>query len=1526
MNKYTKVRLSRECQRQAFRSISEMMLCYCACIVKMFCGTGKTRIMVEIIITQEKTLNVIIFPNLALIRQFLGDYLVGEKCPKELKNYIQLNISSEQITGVDSTTDPICIQKFIKQTDRKIICVTYQSLDVLLDNLCEHVIDICLDDEAHRTTSIENKKLIYDEPYLSRYTKRIFFTATPVNKNNVIMYDREKNTEGKYGDCGPLAYEYTYLQGVYDKILKPFDIRIDMFTECSVISIYETIARAILTTGNTRVLTFHSEVSNSSDSDTSVLRFVDDGSFQRAFDKVLNEEFPEKMGKYKKITFRGLTGESKNKGEVLGEFDITPDDEIFILSSCATIGEGVDTKMANMCVFVDPKTSYTAIIQNIGRIVRINAGSDTKATVLIPVYVDRTKYDHCGDDKEKRDLVIREELVNGNYNGIANICAALKEEDPELYDIMVRYPSNFTPAERENALKEQRCNVDYSEDKRKYEYDIEEMIEEGEPVEIHTSSVDEPIVRHNIDDDTNNIKVQRLFQVEEENDDGELETVYYPIVSMNGKRIANLDSPKKQGRPRLDLHTNDEIKMLWSIKNGEDFGNNICSQVIECQVERVDSVERWKGMLLEATEYMDTEKKRPNSRTPLGGWVNKQTEYFDTDINKCKYIMKNPDVHKSWFDTRNKYSEYLCINRVANWKDMLSKVIEYMDNNNKPPSQINTSKGVKKLGKWISHNKTNYSDDITKSRNMMKNSEVRQLWCETVKKYSKLLGDGVTIWKFMHDKVVDYMKIHKKIPNKRDKNKDIQRMGSWIGTQKSNYDDDITKCDGAMSDTEVHKLWTETRRQYSEYLCLDNIADWKKTNIQLIEYMDVNKKRPSSDDPNKDVKAIGVWISNNNKSYDEDVLKSKERMKIQEVHELWSKTLTDYSEYLCDNITNWKIIHNKVIEYMKVNKKSPSYSDKNEDIKRMGGWLSGQKNNYDDDITKTKLILRNEELHALWKQTLVDYEEYLSNIPNWKKMHNTVVEFMKTNKQKPRHSIKDKDEGTMASWISTHHGNYNVDIHKSSGMMKNPELHKIWTDTLTAYSEYLCIDNIVKWKQNLSETIEYMKMNNKMPSSVDKNEDVRYIAKWISHNKKNYEENIANSKSIMKTPEIHGLWKKTVDEYSELLGDGVTIWKIVHTKLIEYMKTNKKRPAGKDKNNDIKKLGVWICTQNGNYNIDINQSACIMTVPEVHKLWSDTLAEYSEYLCIDNVANWKNKFNQLIDYRKIHNKNPTVSSDKILTNWISSNRQKYNVDILKCKECMKNQEIYDLWTEFIKNEKLSKDENQKAPRTKSMKLAKPSQNHPTESTEQKRVRVKSELSTLHQNYKTMTSANLGQRFNADPHLWHKYHEISEQNEASFPKDDIPRNRIIAELDKIKTKRTKHVVDMGCGKAEISRHFNGDNRFKFTNYDHISFDENAIKSCDISSVPNEDNTADIVILSLAMWGSNCHNYITEAYRILESGGTLYIIEPTKRWSDTEGFNIIEGTEANKLRKLLLDNKFFIIQENIQKFCVFICIKQ
>ena len=67
--------LSRICQINAFNGITEILRTDAKCITKMFCGTGKSRVIREVVLNQKKDLSIIVFPSLALIRQFTNDYL-----------------------------------------------------------------------------------------------------------------------------------------------------------------------------------------------------------------------------------------------------------------------------------------------------------------------------------------------------------------------------------------------------------------------------------------------------------------------------------------------------------------------------------------------------------------------------------------------------------------------------------------------------------------------------------------------------------------------------------------------------------------------------------------------------------------------------------------------------------------------------------------------------------------------------------------------------------------------------------------------------------------------------------------------------------------------------------------------------------------------------------------------------------------------------------------------------------------------------------------------------------------------------------------------------------------------------------------------------------------------------------------------------------------------------------------------------------------------------------------------------------
>jgi len=303
--------LSRKCQIDAFNGITNILRNDAKCILKMFCGTGKSRVIREVLLNQKKDLSVIVFPSLALIRQYTNDYL---RTIQSQKSHKILNISSEILDEFTSTTDPSEIKKFLKLKKQKIICITYHSLETLISNLGNTIIGLACFDEAHRTTRDGVRELIYNS---KKYEKQVFFTATPINQNGITMFERDEDEMGKYGDCGKLASEYTYLEGLRDGILSLFELRVDLYTEDTIEHMYESIARAILASGNQRVLTFHADTSENSSSDTSVLRFVDVKLFKKVYRDICEKEFPELIGKIKKISFTAITAETKNKTKFL---------------------------------------------------------------------------------------------------------------------------------------------------------------------------------------------------------------------------------------------------------------------------------------------------------------------------------------------------------------------------------------------------------------------------------------------------------------------------------------------------------------------------------------------------------------------------------------------------------------------------------------------------------------------------------------------------------------------------------------------------------------------------------------------------------------------------------------------------------------------------------------------------------------------------------------------------------------------------------------------------------------------------------------------------------------------------------------------------------------------------------------------------------------------------------------------------------------------------------------------------------
>lgn len=138
-----------------------------------------------------------------------------------------------------------------------------------------------------------------------------------------------------------------------------------------------------------------------------------------------------------------------------------------------------------------------------------------------------------------------------------------------------------------------------------------------------------------------------------------------------------------------------------------------------------------------------------------------------------------------------------------------------------------------------------------------------------------------------------------------------------------------------------------------------------------------------------------------------------------------------------------------------------------------------------------------------------------------------------------------------------------------------------------------------------------------------------------------------------------------------------------------------------------------------------------------------------------------------------------------------------------------------------------------------------------------------------------------------PEDWFEYHRARHESMQTW--NEIPYEYIAS---KIKNKN-RVVADFGCGE-NLMKTFIPNN--KVYSFDHIAIDDTVI-ACDMAHTPLEDESIDIAVFSLALWGSNFEDYFKEAYRLLNYDGLMYIAEPTKSYNEEQRNELVGMLKKN-----------------------------
>jgi hypothetical protein len=275
---------------------------------------------------------------------------------------------------------------------------------------------------------------------------------------------------------------------------------------------------------------------------------------------------------------------------------------------------------------------------------------------------------------------------------------------------------------------------------------------------------------------------------------------------------------------------------------------------------------------------------------------------------------------------------------------------------------------------------------------------------------------------------------------------------------------------------------------------------------------------------------------------------------------------------------------------------------------------------------------------------------------------------------------------------------------------------------------------------------------------------------------------------------------------------------------------------------------------------------------------------------------------------------------------------------------MKNEEIYNTYTAFLTeyqeyflnnkiikesvlkvnvtseviNNKIIKEPKLKAINKKEIKecikpLKKSTLIEPK--TDIKNKKNENNLSNSLSNYqelsKKMTlqkSSTTNNMFENEPNLWVNYHDARDFSFQGYDnQEEIPINKIIKYLES-KSKHKLKILDLGCGRNIISQHFKENKKMLIIGYDYISY--NGSIKCDISNLPDEDDSIKICIYSQSLMGFNWKEYLNEGNRVLEYNGEIIISESRER------YEIIKSYLEKLNMKIIIDeynetNRWFII---------------
>lgn len=548
----------------------------------------------------------------------------------------------------------------------------------------------------------------------------------------------------------------------------------------------------------------------------------------------------------------------------------------------------------------------------------------------------------------------------------------------------------------------------------------------------------------------------------------------------------------------VDFYHSKEDKEIELVENDKVLLSNCIVGVKEFKMYS------WEDKLKMVEEYIIENGKLPLSTDTnvksLRYWISHQKQYYE----KHKHMFRNIQYVNKWETFMKKYS-YLFKTNEEEWYDMLECVKQFICYHNKLPSLLDEDPYIQTLYRWIYTQKHKYKNKIQ----IMKNEIIRSTWEIFVQDNYIMFMSNEEKWKDNLNQLKHYIQKYNKEPSTIDEDENIQKLGRWLSSQKKNYQNKN------MIDNEIRKLWEDFIHSFTIIKTREEIWISKFEIIEM--YIKSNKKLPSTNDADDNVKKLAEWLGTQNQNFKNN----KGFMKNYYLKDKWTTFIEQNKSLFTTNEEIWQNHMEKIENFIMKYSRLPTSSDKSKENQNLGRWLNTQKINY----KLQQNIMLNQDIKILWESFIDKHRNlFMTNEEQWIENLHKVDEYIKKHNKLPSKNDTNEDIKSLKIWIYTQKKTY-----PNMGIMKNIEIKRMWENFIENNKKYFMSFHEI-WHNNLNNLEKYIKEYDKLPSQIDSNINIQQLGGWVSTQKTNYEK----SRDIMKDPLIRIKWSDFIEKYSIL--------------------------------------------------------------------------------------------------------------------------------------------------------------------------------------------------------------------------------------------------------------------------------------------------------------------------------------------------------------------------------------------------------